>query len=336
MEHRYLGSSGMKVSELALGGWTFGREADEAESFRMLSLFAEAGGTLIDTAPGYNDGRSEDIIGRWLRRHPGRDAMLIATKVYGRTGDGSNAVGLSRRHVVASLDASLDRLGLGHVDLLQTHFWDRGTPLEETLSVLDDAVRSGKARYLGASNYLGWQLAKAAALTTSRSWQTFISIQPEYSLLARDPEWEIIPAALDGGMGVLPWSPLGGGWLTGKHAEVGPAQGTRVTESALPWQPDSWDARDSDHTWRVIAAVKAIAQERAVPAAQVALNWLRKKSFVTAPIIGARNCDQLTENLGCLDWELDAEAESSLDHASAPPRPSSVALIAHVNDDDER
>ena len=219
MDYRYLGKTGLKVSELCLGAMTFGREASEQESVQMLDRFVEAGGNFIDTADVYSRGASEEILGRWLAGKS-RDDLVVATKVRWGTDDPTarrpNRFGLGRKHIVAAVDASLKRLQTDYIDLYQVHMWDSVTPLEETLSTLDMLVRAGKIRYPGASNYSGWQLQKAVDLAKANGWQPYVSLQPLYNLLDRELEWELLPVCLNEGLGVMPWSPLRGGWLSGK------------------------------------------------------------------------------------------------------------------------
>src|SRR4051794_4060181 len=216
MEYRKLGASGCVVSSLALGTMTFGAESSEEISHAQLDAFVAAGGNLIDVADVYAGGASEEIVGRWLAGHRSADVVL-ATKGRFATGDGINDVGLSRRHLRLALDASLRRLGVDHIDLYQVHAFDPLTPLEETWRFLDDAVSAGKIAYLGLSNYAGWQVQKVADLAWLRGWAPPVTLQPQYNLLVREIEWEIVPACESTGLGLLPWSPLGGGWLTGKY-----------------------------------------------------------------------------------------------------------------------
>src|SRR4051794_35256194 len=230
MEYRTLGRSGCAVSTLALGTMTFGAETDEAGAHAQLDTFVEAGGTLIDTADVYSRGTSEEIVGRWLAK---TDAdVVVATKGRFAMGDGRNDVGLSRRHLRQALDASLRRLGVDHVDLYQVHGYDPLTPLEETLRFLDDAVRAGKIDYVGLSNFTGWQVQRAVDVAEFARWAAPVSLQPQYNLLAREIEWEIVPAARANGLGLLPWSPRGGGWLTGKYRrDERPIGRTRLGEN---------------------------------------------------------------------------------------------------------
>ncbi|WP_035777397.1 aldo/keto reductase, partial [Arthrobacter sp. 35/47] len=232
MEYRNLGSSGTSVSAYALGTMTFGAEADEATSHAILDDYADAGGNLIDTADVYTAGTSEEIIGRWLKKSPAASDMVLATKGRFPMGKGANDLGLSRRHLRLALDASLKRLNVDHIDLYQMHSWDPLTPLEETLGFLHEAVSAGKISYYGFSNYTGWQLTKAVGTARARGWDLPVTLQPQYSLLVRGIEAEIVPASLDAGLGLLPWSPLGGGWLTGKYKrDTAPAGATRLGEN---------------------------------------------------------------------------------------------------------
>ncbi|MHA7264162.1 aldo/keto reductase [Arthrobacter sp. TMN-37] len=320
MEYRKLGNSGTAVSALALGTMTFGAEADEAESHRILSAYAAAGGNLVDTADVYAGGTSEEIIGRWLARNPaGRDSMVLASKGRFPTGTGANDVGLSRRHLRRALDASLTRLGVDHLDLYQVHSWDPLTPLEETLGFLDEAVRSGRISYYGFSNYTGWQLTKAVMLARALGYSAPVTLQPQYSLLVREIEAEIVPAALDAGMGLLPWSPLGGGWLTGKYPRDTPPTGaTRLGENPQRGM-EAWEPRNAqERTWRIVDAVTEIAQARGVSPSQVALAWVAGRPAVTSVILGARTPAQLEDNLASAGVELSREETGRLDGVSAP------------------
>lgn len=321
MEYRTLGNSGMVVSTYALGTMTFGAESDEAVSHAQLDRFVEAGGTLVDTADVYAGTESEAIIGRWLASRPAdvRDSVVLATKGRFPTGEGPNDLGLSRRHLRRALDASLQRLGVDHVDLYQVHSFDPLTPLEETLRFLDDAVSAGKIGYPGLSNFTGWQLQKACDLIDRRGWAQLTTLQPQYNLLAREIEWEVIPAARHNGLGLLPWSPLGGGWLTGKYTkDAAPTGATRLGEN--PERGVEAYARRSsvDRTWDVVAAVQEVAEARGVSMAQVALAWVHDRSAVTSVILGARTLEQLDDNLGAAGLHLSVEETQKLDAASDP------------------
>ena len=320
MDLRTLGNSGTIVSAFALGTMTFGAEADEPTSHAILDRYVEAGGTLIDTADVYSTGTSESIIGRWLARHHGaRGGLVIATKARFPMGQGSNDLGVSRTHLRTALDDSLRRLGVDHIDLYQMHAWDALTPLEETLRFLDDAVTAGKIGYYGFSNYLGWQLTKAAAIADARCFAPPVTLQPQYSLLVRGIEHEIVPAALDAGIGLLPWSPLAGGWLSGKYRrDEAPTGATRLGENPKRGM-EAFDARNADsRTWEVIETVQAVAEETGASMSQVALAWLADRPAVTSVILGARTIEQLDDNLAAADLTLTDEQRTRLDEASAP------------------
>ncbi|SEA64645.1 aldo/keto reductase [Leifsonia sp. 21MFCrub1.1] len=320
MDLRNLGNSGTIVSEFALGTMTFGAEADEQTSHAILERYLDAGGNFIDTADVYTSGASESIIGRWLSRNPGsRDGVVIATKGRFPMGGGPNDLGLSRTHLRTALDASLRRLGVDHIDLYQMHAWDALTPIEETLRFLDDAVTSGKISYYGFSNYLGWQLTKAVQVARANGWAPPVTLQPQYSLIVRGIEHEVVPAALDASVGLLPWSPLAGGWLSGKYRRDEPPTGaTRLGENPTRGM-EAWEARNADpRTWEIIDAVDAVALETGASASQVSLAWLSDRPAVTSVILGARTVEQLEDNLGAADLELTGEQRARLDEASAP------------------
>ncbi|MDT4891748.1 MAG: hypothetical protein QOE97_783 [Pseudonocardiales bacterium] len=308
---------------LCLGTMTFGTEADEQVSHAQLDRFVEAGGTLVDTADVYSGGASEEIIGRWFAtRDPGvTERVVLATKGRFPTGRSPNSSGLSARHLVRALDASLRRLDLDSVDLYQLHAFDPCTPLEETLRVLDDAIRAGKVRYWGMSNFTGWQLTKAVDLARELAVPPPVTLQPQYSLLVREIEWEIVPAALDTGLGLLPWSPLGGGWLSGKYRrDQRPTGATRLGEDPARGM-EAWDRRGTDRTWRVIEAVQTVAEQLGVSMAEVALAWVSDRPGVTSTILGARTVEQLDTNLRAAQLRLSAEHIGVLDAASDPQPP---------------
>jgi aryl-alcohol dehydrogenase-like predicted oxidoreductase len=323
---RFLGRTGLKVSDLCLGAMTFGREATEATSVQMLNRFVEAGGNFIDTADVYTRGVSEEIVGRWLLSRK-RDDLIIATKVRFTMGDGPNDVGLSRKHIMSAVDASLKRLRTDYIDLYQVHCWDKWTPLEETLSTLDKLVQSGKVRYVGVSNFTGWQLQKAVDLSQRHGWEQFTCLQPLYNLLDREIELELVDVCLNEGLGIIPWSPLRGGWLSGKYKRgmTAPAEGTRVESAEKFGWSESWSKYNTDHTWNVIDELHAVAGELGRSPAQVALNWVMSKPGVTAPIIGARTMEQLDDNIAASGWALSADHMARLDKAShkAPSYPYS-------------
>ncbi|MEJ7650597.1 MAG: aldo/keto reductase [Nakamurella sp.] len=320
MDFTTLGNTGTAVSTLALGTMTFGAESDEAESHAVLDAFVAAGGTLVDTADVYSAGTSERIIGRWLAAHPTEAAQVVlATKGRFPMGDGPNDVGLSRRHLTRALDASLERLGVEAVDLYQMHAWDAVTPIDETLRFLDDAVRAGKIHHYGFSNYLGWQLTKAVARAQALGFTPPATLQPQYSLLVRDIEHEIVPACLDAGIGLLPWSPLAGGWLTGKYVrDENPTGATRLGEDPQRGM-EAWAARNADErTWAVLDAATGVAADHGVGAAQVSLAWLLSRPAMTSVILGARTVAQLESNLAAADLELSEAELQRLTEASAP------------------
>jgi aryl-alcohol dehydrogenase-like predicted oxidoreductase len=319
MEYRTLGSSGCAVSSLCLGTMTFGAETDEPGSQQQLDRFIEAGGNFVDTADVYAGGRSEEIIGRWFADRPAdvTEPVVLATK--GRFGSGSpNADGLSARHLTRALDASLRRLGLDSVDLYQVHAYDALTPVEETLRTLDRFIQAGKIRYYGLSNFTGWQLTKAVHLARALNVAEPVTLQPQYSLLSREIEWEIVPACLDAGLGLLPWSPLGGGWLSGKYRrDQRPAGATRLGDDPNRGM-EAYDRRGTEQTWNVIDEVQKIAENHGVSMAEVALAWVTARPAVTSTILGARTLEQLEANLGAAGLELTAAETATLDAVSHP------------------
>ena len=317
-----LGGSGCAVSSLGLGTMTFGAETDEAGAHAQLDRFVEAGGTMVDTADVYAGGRSEEIIGRWFASRPAAvtEPVVLATK--GRfpssLPDVPNGAGLSARHLTRALDASLRRLGRDAVDLYQVHAYDPLTPLEETLRTLGGFVRAGKVRYWGLSNFTGWQLTKAVHLARALNVPAPVTIQPQYSLLARETEWEIVPAALDAGLGLLPWSPLGGGWLSGKYQRgLRPSGATRLGEDPNRGM-EAYDRRGTDRTWRVIDAAQKVADDRGVSMAEVAIAWVSARPGVSSTILGARTTSQLEANLRAAELRLSPAETAALDAASDP------------------
>ncbi len=320
MDYRRLGNSGTAVTALCLGTMTFGSEADEAMSGRMLDAYATAGGNFIDTADVYSGGVSEEIVGRWLKSHPNQARqMVVATKARFPMGSGPNDHGLSRRHLGAALDDSLKRLQLERIDLYQMHAWDALTPIEETLRFLDDAVHAGKIAYYGFSNYLGWQVTKAAEVAKAQRLVAPVTLQPQYNLLVREIELEIVPACLDAGIGLLPWSPLGGGWLAGKYErDVMPKGATRLGENPNRGMEAFGPRNSHERTWQIIDAVFTIARSRHVKPAEVSLAWVAAQPAVTSVILGARNTEQLAENLKSAALKLTHEEIESLNAVSAP------------------
>ncbi|GAA0915067.1 aldo/keto reductase [Virgisporangium aurantiacum] len=320
MEYRYLGRTGLKVSELCLGAMHFGGPTDESTSVRILDAFVDAGGTFIDTADVYNGGESEAILGRWLRGR-NRDELVIATKVWGRMGPGPNDDGLSRKHIRTAVEASLRRLGTDHIDVYYTHVYDDATPIEETLSTLDTLVTAGKVRYLGASNVPAWHLQKAIDVADRHGWARYDALQPLYNLLDRETEWELIPVCRNEGLGVMPWSPLRAGWLSGRFTRgmAAPPVGTRIELAADRGLIESWDNYATERTWRILDEAETVAAETGRTVAQVAVRWLLQAPGVTAPIIGPRTPDHLADNLGAAGWILTDDQLARLDKASEKP-----------------
>ena len=315
MEYARLGNTGLMVSELCLGCMTFGQEADEETSREIVGRFLEAGGNFVDTADVYSKGISEEITGRALRDV--RDDVVLATKVRFPMGEGPNDVGLSRKHIMQGCEDSLRRLGTDYIDLYQVHCWDRATPLEETLSALSDLVRSGKVRYIGVSNFTGWQLMRSLDTSEANGFERFVCLQPQYSLVERNIEREVLPVCVEEGLGVIPWSPLGGGFLSGKYRrDEDPPEDSRIA-GAVESMEEYWDRRATERNWAALDVVGRISDETGKSYAQISLNWLLRQDGVTAPIIGARTVEQLEDNIGASGWELTREQVEDLSEASA-------------------
>jgi aryl-alcohol dehydrogenase-like predicted oxidoreductase len=320
MEYRRLGNSGAIVTAYCLGTMTFGAESDEATSFRIMDDYVEGGGNFFDTADVYSTGTSEEIIGRWLKQKAGMaDSLVIATKGRFPMGNGPNDIGLSRKHLGVALDASLKRLGVERIDLYQMHAWDALTPLEETLRFLDDSIRAGKIAYYGFSNFLGWQLTKAVWMAKANGYQPPVTLQPQYNLMVRDIEHEVVPACLDAGIGLLPWSPLAGGWLSGKYQrDQMPTGATRLGENPKRGM-EAYEKRNaSATTWEIIGAVEDVAKVHNVSMAQVALAWLAAQPAVTSVILGARTTEQLKDNMAAGELVLTHEDIAKLSAVSKP------------------
>ncbi|MBM7168196.1 aldo/keto reductase [Streptomyces sp. G44] len=314
MEQRHLGRTGLRVSRIGLGTLTWGR-TEESDAAELLKVFWEAGGTLVDTADVYGDGGSEYLLGRLIERLVSRRDLVIATKA-GSVPDPERRFDGSRGHLLAALDASLARLGTDYVDLWQVHAFDPATPLDETLQALDIAVSSGRARYAGVSNFCGWQLAKAATwqLAMPGARTRIASTQMEYSLLQRGVEREVLPAAIDLGVGLLPSSPLGRGVLTGKYRRATPADSRGASDQMAPFVAPYLD----DAAGHIVDAVATAADGLAATPLQVALAWVRDRPGVTAPIVGARTAQQLTAALSVETLSLPDEICQALDDVSAP------------------
>ena len=318
MDYRQLGRSGLRVSALSLGTMTFGGAAhvgttDVAGARRQLDMCLDAGVNLIDTADVYSAGVSEEILGEALEGR--RDRLLLATKARMPMGEGPNDAGLSRHHLIAGCEASLRRLNVDHIDLFQVHEWDGQTPLEETLHALDTLVRDGKVRYVGASNYAGWQLMKALAVADAHGYQRFVSQQIHYTLQAREAEYELVPLTVDQGVGILVWSPLAGGLLSGKFRRG--RRGPEGTRALSDWNEPP--VRDQEALYDIVDALVEIGEAHGVSAAQVALAWLLGRPGVTSLVIGARTDEQLADNLAAASLELAAEERARLDELSEPP-----------------
>jgi aryl-alcohol dehydrogenase-like predicted oxidoreductase len=321
MEHRQLGASGFKVPVLSLGTGTFGGqgafkgfgETDAAEATRLVDICLDAGLTMFDSADAYSAGMAEEILGQAIKGR--RDKVIISTKSAFRVGPGPNDVGSSRNHLIRAVEGSLKRLGTDFIDLYQLHAFDRTTPVEETLGALDDLVRAGKIRYIGCSNFSGWHLMKSLAVSKEYGLARYVAHQAYYSLVGRDYEWELMPLALDQGVGCVAWSPLGFARLTGKiRRGKGLPETSRLRhEDTLAGGP----AISDDYLFRVVDALDAVAAETGKTVPQVAINWVLRRPSVANVIIGARNEDQLRQNLGAVGWELTPDQVATLDAASA-------------------
>jgi len=324
MDQRRLGSSGLHVSALCLGMMSFGTPQpgrgwvlDEDTADEVVRLAVESGITFFDTADVYSGGSSEEVTGRLLPKYLGRDELVVATKVHGPTTPGPNGRGNSRQHVLSAVDASLTRLGLDHIDLYQVHRWDPRTPIEETMQALDDVVRAGKVRYIGASSMAAWQFATAQHTAAANGWTRFVSMQNQYNLLYREEEREMVPYCRATGVGVVPWSPLARGVL---------ARGTLERTTARSREDAMVDRYYSDPgDEAVLSVVREVAAERGVPTAQVALAWLAGRPGVTAPIVGANRPAHLRDAIAALDLDLTADEVARLE---APYRPHPVLDLA--------
>ncbi|SFF73949.1 aldo/keto reductase [Curtobacterium sp. YR515] len=321
MKYRMLGNTGTTVSTIALGTMGFGTETEENDAFAILDRFFDAGGNFLDTANVYGAGASEELLGRWFANRPTdvTDRVVLATK--GRFGFGPdmNDVGLSRRNLDRALGGSLRRLGRDTVDLYQLHGFDPLTPVEETLSFLDDAVHAGKIHYVGLSNFTGWQMQLMISTAKAMGVQLPVTLQPQYSLVSREIEFEIVPAALHSNIGLLPWSPAAGGFLTGKYTrDALKIDGTRAGADNPMNDHIFGDLARKDQNWATLDVVKDVAAEIGATPNQVALSWVAARPGVTAPVVGARTLTQLEENLAAADLELPEATVARLDEVSAP------------------
>ena len=324
MEYRNLGASGLKVPALSFGAGTFGGtgplfgawgDTDAKQARRLVDVCLAAGVTLFDTADVYSNGASEQVLGEALKGR--RDQVLISTKTALPMGDGPNDAGTSRSRLIRAVEDALRRLGTDYIDLLQLHAFDAGTPIEEVLSTLDDLVRTGKVRYVGVSNFSGWQVMKSLALAEKQGWPRYVAHQVYYSLVGRDYEWDLMPLGLDQGVGALIWSPLGWGRLTGKIRRGQPLpEGSRLHQTAEFGPPV-----EDEHLYRVVDALDDVAHETGKTVPQIAINWLLRRPTVSSVIIGARNEEQLRQNLGAVGWTLTPEQIAKLDAASVVTAP---------------
>ncbi|MFB7784698.1 aldo/keto reductase [Streptomyces vinaceus] len=324
MEYRRLGASGLQVPALSFGAGTFGGRGPlfgawgstgVAEARRLVDICVDAGITMFDTADVYSDGASEEVLGAALKGR--RDQVLISTKAGLPTSEAPGDAGTSRSRLIASVDKALRRLGTDRIDLFQLHAFDAGAPVEEVVSTLDDLVRAGKIRHLGVSNFSGWQAMKSLATADRRGRERYVAHQVYYSLIGRDYEWELMPLGLDQGLGAIVWSPLGWGRLTGKIRRGRPLPaGSRLHDTAEFAPPV-----EEEHLYRVVDALDEIARETGKAVPQIALRWLLQRPTVSSVIIGARNEEQLRQNLGAVGWTLTPEQMARLDGASARPAP---------------
>ncbi|AKC86449.1 aldo/keto reductase [Pseudoxanthomonas suwonensis] len=327
MEYRYLGRSGFRVPVLSFGTGTFGGSGalfsawgstDVAQARRLVDICLDAGMNMFDSADVYSKGAAEEILGEAIKGRP-RDSLIISTKATFRFGDGENQVGSSRHHLVNAVDAALRRLGTDYIDLFQLHGFDARPPVEEVLSTLDTLVKAGKIRYLGVSNFSGWHLMKSLAVADRYGWTRYVAHQAYYSLLGRDYEWELMPLAEDQGVGAVVWSPLGWGRLTGKLRRGQPLpEGSRLQSQTAV---DSGPQVEEEYLYRVVDALDEVAAETGKTVPQVALNWLLQRPTVSSVIVGARNEEQLMQNLGAVGWNLTQEQVARLDAASAVAKP---------------
>lgn len=324
MEHTRLGRTGLHVSRLCLGTMTFGLQCDEGTSFRILDRASDGGITFLDTADVYpiggtaeTVGRTEEILGKWLKGR--RDRFIVATKCFGRMGPSRWDQGNSRKHILDAIDASLRRLGTDYVDLYQLHGPDPSTPIDETLRALEDVVRSGRARYVGCSNFLAYQVARAIGRSEAQGVVRFDSVQPRYNLLFREIERELLPLCMEEGIGVIPYNPLAGGLLSGKHnADAGPEEGSRFTlgTAAERYRARYWHERE----FATVEAIRPLAREAGMTMAQLAVAWILANPAITAPIVGASRPEQLDDTLAAVEKPLPPDIKARLDELTADYR----------------
>lgn len=326
MEHRFLGASGFKVPVLSFGAGTFGGKgplfsawgnSDVDEAKRLVDICLDAGVNLFDTADVYSDGASESILGAAIKGRRGE--VLLSTKLTLRAGKGENEVGASRHHLIDATDKALERLGTDYIDLLQLHHFDAMTPVESVMSTLDDLVRAGKVRYLGVSNFSGWHLMKSLSAAERHGYARYVANQTYYSLIGRDYEWELMPLGQDQGVGAVVWSPLGWGRLTGRIRRGQPLPAVSRLHETAGFAPPV----DEERLYRIVDALDEVARENGKTIPQIALNWLLQRPTVSTILVGARNEEQLKQNLGAVGWNLSPEQVARLDAASnvVPPYP---------------
>ncbi|WP_297457085.1 aldo/keto reductase [Persephonella sp.] len=321
MEYRNLGNTGLKVSVICLGamtftekGWRSAGTMSFSEIQKVVDYALDNGVNFFDTADIYAFGESEELLGKALGNR--KNDVIIATKVRGVMSDDPNDRGLSRYHIFKSIDTSLRRLGRDYIDLYQVHWWDNSTPIEETIDALNDLVRIGKVRYIGISDFAGWQIARSVSLQEAKNYAKFVSAQMYYSLLGRDIEFEVVPACETLGLGILAWSPLAGGFLTGKYSRDNIPEGSRYARMERPFL-----RFDFEKGYFVVDELRKLAEKYNATVSQVALNWIKAKPFISSIIIGVRSLEQLKDNLGCVNWDLSEEDISYLDEITAPERP---------------
>lgn len=321
MKLKRLGNTGLLTSDIALGTMIFGEKSDRStpadEADKIIHRYIEAGGNHLDTANVYADGRSEEIVGKAIKSHT-RDQLIVATKVNFSTGETANEKGLSRHNIMNAAEASLRRLDIDYIDLYYMHCWDDNTPIQESLRAFDDLVRQGKVRYIGVSNFKAWQVMKALSISDANGYARFVAGQYQYSLVTRDIEYEFQDLFASEGVGLTPWGPLGGGFLTGKYQRGDrPAEGRIATQSE--GAEEAWHRRNNERNWNIVDAVGEIAEARGVTYSQIAVAWTRAQPTIASVIVGVRTMNQLEDNLGAAELEITAEELNHLDTASALP-----------------
>lgn len=315
MEKRLLGKSGLVVSELGLGTMTFGRETDQATAERIIHRYLDAGGNFIDTADVYVNGQAEEIVGQAIKGR--RSEVVLATKVGMRVAEHPNGVGYSRKRIMEGVEESLRRLQTDYIDLYLVHVWDQTTPVEEMLSTLDYLIQSGKVRYIGCCNFLAWQIMKSLAYSDFTNKSRFITTQAQYSLVSRELDREIVSLCLEEEVGIIPWAPLAGGFLTGKYTKIAEPDFGRFSQGGKGEY--NWERKFTNKNFEILSVVKEIASKNNKTPAQVSLNWLLEKKGITSPIFGVTTEAHLEENLGSVGWRLSSEDWQRLDEVSRLP-----------------